>query len=277
MSRLLTTGILQQAINQSASGGLLLDLYPNAIRAYSLRQLKSGITNVVRVRRSSDDAQQDFTETQITDGTLTGFCGSGDGFVVTWYDQSGIDDHASQSNPLSQPTIVLAGSVLLGNTGKPTISKPDSADVYLELTQYVALLGSGSFQVYEPKNLGTLNSYTGADSTVRFLTRIATNGNIANRNGGATYNGGVANYGQINLYSYGQNAAGDVYSINNGVSQTGVIAAYQRIGTRLFDIDSTVSGGIDISEIVFYEEDMFANQQKVDAINDNINNHYNIY
>ena len=65
----------------------LLDTY-SAAAAYSLRQLKTGVTNVVRVRRS-DNAESDFTADEITDGTLTTWTGANDGFVTTLYEQSG--------------------------------------------------------------------------------------------------------------------------------------------------------------------------------------------
>jgi len=57
--------------------GLLLEDYPGASAAYSLRNLIDTTTNVVRVRRSSDNTEQDFTSTEITDGTLITFTGIG--------------------------------------------------------------------------------------------------------------------------------------------------------------------------------------------------------
>ena len=81
----------------------LLDKYTGAAAAYSLRKLSSSTSNVVRVRRSSDDAEQDFTAAQVSDGTLESFCGVGDGFVATWYDQSGNDNHAVQATTTAQP------------------------------------------------------------------------------------------------------------------------------------------------------------------------------
>jgi len=48
----------------------LLDKYTGAAAAYSLRKLSSSISNVVRVRRSFDDAEQDFTAAQVDNGTL---------------------------------------------------------------------------------------------------------------------------------------------------------------------------------------------------------------
>ena len=38
------------------AGNYLLDIYPGAAAAYSLRQIRTGVTNVVRVRRDNDDA-----------------------------------------------------------------------------------------------------------------------------------------------------------------------------------------------------------------------------
>ena len=101
----------------------LLDEYPNAAAAYSLRDLASASVGsaVVRVRRSSDNTEQDFTATEITDGTLTTFTGANDGFVTTWYDQSGNGVDGVQSTANIQPIIVSNG-VLESDNGKPTIN-----------------------------------------------------------------------------------------------------------------------------------------------------------
>jgi hypothetical protein len=77
---------------------------------------------VVQVRRSSDDTIKSFTATEVTDGTLLSFVGTGgsdNGFVKTWYDQSVSDqagtatgNHATQTTAASQPKIVSAGYLL---------------------------------------------------------------------------------------------------------------------------------------------------------------------
>ena len=77
---------------------------------------------VVQVRRSSDDTIKSFTATEVTDGTLLSFVGTGgsdNGFVRTWYDQSVSDqagaatgNHATQTTAAEQPKIVDAGSLL---------------------------------------------------------------------------------------------------------------------------------------------------------------------
>ena len=104
------------------SGVSILDLYPGATAAYSLRNLRVAVANspVVEVRRSSDNAVSDFTATQVADGTLTSFCGGGSGFVSKWYDQSTLANNAVQATAASQPRIVNAG-VLETDGGKPAI------------------------------------------------------------------------------------------------------------------------------------------------------------
>jgi len=102
----------------------LLDVYTNAIVAYSLRKLSSNYAgSAIRVRRSSDNTEQDigFAGTGDLDiATLLSFCGAGNGFVTTWYDQSGNGYNATQTSALNQPQIVSSGAISYSGT-KPTI------------------------------------------------------------------------------------------------------------------------------------------------------------
>jgi len=97
----------------------------DATIAFSLLDLGLGATNVIRVRRSSDDAEQDFTADQIlqgagVSGSLLNFCGAGDGFVVFWYNQV-LANHASQTVKTLQPQIVATGSLITDELGNPTL------------------------------------------------------------------------------------------------------------------------------------------------------------
>lgn len=99
--------------------GLLLDLYPSAAAAYSVRKLRSAYTgSAIRVRRSSDNTESDigFSGGNLDTTALTSFCGSGNGFVTTWYDQSGNARNATQTTAANQPQIVSSGSVITENT-----------------------------------------------------------------------------------------------------------------------------------------------------------------
>jgi hypothetical protein len=99
----------------SPAANLLLDDYPNAAAAYSLRKLdKDYAGNCIRVRRSNDNAESDIGFTSSGDldtATLKTFVGANNGLVVRWYDQSGSARDASQSTAANQPRIVNAGVV----------------------------------------------------------------------------------------------------------------------------------------------------------------------
>jgi hypothetical protein len=101
----------------------LLDIYTNAIVAYSLRKLSSNyVGSAIRVRRSSDNTEQDigFTGIDLNTSELLAFCGGGNGFVTTWYDQSGNGYNATQTTAANQPQIVSSGTISYSGT-KPTI------------------------------------------------------------------------------------------------------------------------------------------------------------
>lgn len=118
--------------------GLLLDLYPSAAAAYSVRKLRSAYTgSAIRVRRSSDNAEQDIGFTALGNldtTTLTSFCGAGNGFVTTWYDQSGNARNATQSTAANQPQIVSSGNVILNNGKSALQNTSDTQILYLTRT-----------------------------------------------------------------------------------------------------------------------------------------------
>jgi len=97
-----------------AAQNLLLDDYPNAAAAYSLRKLDKDYTgSAIRVRRSNDNSEQDigFVGNDLDTASLKTFVGANSGFVTTWYDQSGNARNATQTTAANQPRIVNAGTV----------------------------------------------------------------------------------------------------------------------------------------------------------------------
>lgn len=153
----------------------LLDAYPNAAAAYSLRLLRSGYFGyAIRVRRSSDNTEQDigFTALGALDTTsLTSFCGSGNGFVTTWYDQSGNARNATQTTAANQPQIVSSGSVILQNS-KPCIDSQSKVLTISSSTSAFNFIHNGTQSticyIGSSTSKAILGNYGGSSSNVGF-------------------------------------------------------------------------------------------------------------
>jgi hypothetical protein len=100
-----------------ASANLLLDQYSGAAAAYSLRKLRTAYTgNAIRVRRSNDNTEQDIGFTASGDldtASLKTFVSGSNGFVTTWYDQSGNARNATQTTANGQPRIMQPNDTIL--------------------------------------------------------------------------------------------------------------------------------------------------------------------
>lgn len=101
------------------AAGPLLDLPAlsglTVVGAYSLQKIRAAYSgSAIRVRRSSDNAEQDvgFAGNALDTASMLTFVGANDGFVTTWYDQSGNTRNQVQATAGSQPRIVNAGAYL---------------------------------------------------------------------------------------------------------------------------------------------------------------------
>ena len=260
----------------SAAAPLLLDTYSGAAAAYSLRKLRTGVTNVVRVRRSSDNTEQDFTATQVTDGTLTTFCGAGDGFVRTWYDQSGSGNHAQQTTNTSQPKIVDQGGLILVNS-RPSVLFDGSNDslAFSTITTSVysthAVIRKGSTS----SNFPTVGIATGNGQSVG----VWSDGKLYENNGTAYVYTSYTNNTNQNLFSVIKNGnnLSDFAGWQNG-TQLGSYSgtpfgsiAFSGLGVRTADNRHALG---ELQEIVFYLVDQTTNRAAIEA---NINAHYTIF
>ena len=266
----------------------LLDAYGGAAAAYSLRGLSANYTGpVVRVRRSSDSTEQDFTAAQVTNGTLTTFCGAGNGFVRTWYDQSGNGNHTSQTTTTKQPQIVSSGALNLLNT-KPAL-KFDGSDDFLSGGD-VLDLGSNSLTGFAFSELGangTIYAKSLASSeagrysvlaessvTISLLDVIvsATNATVATVYAKGLFSQQIINGSTNKLFVNAVERASvsiSSYSALN-TSRRFLLGAYNNAtdtGELLF-----LNGSI--SEVVLYLSNQTSNRT---AIESNINAHYAIY
>jgi hypothetical protein len=290
---LLATGTTTADLTVEAAASLLLDLYPDAAAAYSLRKLRTAYTgSAVRVRRSSDNTEQDigFVSGQLDTVSLLAFCGSGNGFVTTWYDQSGSARDATQTTQASQPQIVSSGVVELEN-GNPAILNTATKGFKTSVINFSSFNNLSFFTIQKTQT-----------NTVQIILETSTN---YNNNLGAII-------GVQELMNYGLSIRGIIpdYIFNNYTpivnsrtlynmyynNLTGVNMSEMYVNniirTEVNFLDSNIvnftnqilslfsrngsSVGVigSYQEFIFYGSDQLSNQS---AINTNINTHYAIY
>ena len=255
---------------------LLLDEYPNAAAAYSLRELSTAFVGqpVVRVRRSSDNTEQDFTATEITDGTLTTFTGANDGFVTTWYDQSGNGVDGVQATANIQPKIVDNG-VLESDNGKPTIN-------FFAVTDSRLATSSDNI-IPQPTTYFTVGRLNNTSTSAFFDSRlIDTNRQVYGNLFGGTRIGLYA-VTELEIMPYtpetiisttifnSTNSKGYVNGIEKGVGDAGTRSInWGTIGSYV----NAIAGNISTQEVILYPSNQDANRLPIET---NINNHYLAY
>jgi hypothetical protein len=288
----------RRVIGSASKQQLLLDEFPNAAAAYSLRLLSSSYTgNCIEVRRSSDNALQNigFVNGVLDTASLLSFVGAGNGFVRTWYDQSGNVNDCVQTNN-NAPLIVINGDLVKNTNNINSIDfESTGGRVRLEFTQKNAISGVdyiGVFTMYQ--NLSdSVRDFFGftlpnnnarfviADSRInpfrtRFEFRRLDNSPISSAEEltASTTDNKVMTF--IRNYANASNLIrrNGVITISSITSDTGLTAT-SNAGTNS-GIGSTFNNTVVkfISEIILYNTNQDDN---IIGIESNINDYYNIF
>jgi hypothetical protein len=270
----------------------LLNEYPGAYAAYSLRQLSSSYSGpAITVRRSSNNQETDigFINGVLDTGSLLSWCGAGDGFVSYWYDQSGNSRHLEQTSTAEQPRIVLTGSIETSN-GKPAIF------VNTDRRMFYTISGGGNgtnpssfFTVVTPVDNSTTSLFgiSVVTSNSEFLA-LGTNGvsqSIAatsNDSGTVSTIIGLSTsnntmYLATNL-NINQTSTGRKLFVNSTNEYTSTIAQAEQFFTsiRLNRMNNSDLGvGIaKWTEMIHYKTSQTSSRSGIET---NINNYYSIY
>jgi len=268
-------------IKPPAFTGLLND-YSGAAAAYSLRLLDNTYTgDAIVVRRASDNTTQNigFVNNELDTASLESFCSGTDGFVTTWYDQSGNANNATQATASSQPKIVSSGSTILEN-GKAVVQFDGINDN----------IKNTAFSLDETINLSNaivakFNSIL-ATQYIYASRKVSTNRSaigIGAANGILSYQKrtDVIRTKSISVDSsqkliFTENITPELYL--NSSSSTGSDGIYNSGSDNSLYIGSNSNNtqylNANIQELIFWQIDQSSNQS---GIQTNINSHYNIY
>jgi len=267
--------------------------------AYSFRKVVSTATTSFRVRRSSDNAEQDigFVGDDLDTTSLLTFVGAGNGFVTKMYEQNGSGKDLTQTVATSQFQIVASGVVNTLN-GKASCITGISVSKFmttLNLFNLSVVNGVSIFSVTKPI------THIGGAFNVDWIYSIGAGGtsspsrffdnNISGAVGNpTTYNSNTQAGGSLisTPYTSGTKLQGHfIKSGDNKYYQNAVIvgsnsnslvtpSSNQRlvINGISWSIGSTSSSNQYFSEILFYNSDETSN---LTAIQNNINSYYSIY
>jgi len=260
----------------------MLDIYPNADVAYSLRKLREAYTgSAIRVRRASDNAEQDIGfdfSGRLDTSSLTTFCSGTNGFVTTWYDQSGNSNDATQSTAAYQPKIYDSSTGVITENGTAAIQF-DGSDDYLSFTRIQNI--EGLFAVAY-----STRSATYASTLIRDATSNDLRGMSMRKSPGYWNMQQIQGYPRSSSYAISSNASYLMYIMANGtnsqyalngdadslVAETDLISSSE-IGRYHFQpANYNLQGGV--KELIFYPSDPSSNRTGIEA---NINDYYAIY
>jgi hypothetical protein len=202
-----------------------------------------------------------------------------DGFVETWYDQSGNGNDATQSVAASQPKIVDAGVLVSGDTGKPAFTG-DGVDDILSLSSSINF-GTGEFFVSTVVDVDNTGGVVIGSASPNWMLLVTTSSiQVRSSNTNTIYiisPDSVLTAGESYLISLSR-VENDITAYVNGVAQADVETV---VSTDTFSADRFLQRGTNgnpypdpVSEVIIYASDQSANRV---AIETNINDHYNIY
>jgi hypothetical protein len=275
------------------AAGLLLDDYPNAAAAYSLRKLRTAYTgNCVQVRRSSDNTTQNIAFLgNIADTTaIKTFCAGTDCFVSIWYDQSLNARNATQTTNANQPRIILSGAFTYEG-GWPTVVFDGSND-HLRTDAVSATFTTTSQKDYYAVGRGVNNAYgnfvsagtVGTTTFIRFtldntqrveLIKRGDNGVLATARSGVINNNTRALWTSVDTGTNATIYRNNTIVVNNVSFTTGTgNFTVGGIGALVYNSGNVILDYLNgnIQEIVLYNTN-----QTPSGIHGNINAFYSIY
>jgi hypothetical protein len=277
------------SIGSRASAGkggnpLLLDTYSGAAAAYSLRKLNSSYSgSAIRVRRSSDNTESDigFTSSgDLNESALLSFVGSGNGFVHTWYDQSGNGFHVSQTTNANQPRIVNAGVVEKVDSNASIFY--DGTNDFLRNTSVTMQIRAVHHVTKSTKNSGVQtivrHGNESADVSTTQFFRFENAAYLSAGGANLTFSAstsvtpsnkllGTSLFDSSSLSQYINGVAGSVDNVGTTLgSNTILLNIGQHFGAEYFQGR--------MLEIIIYPSDQSTNRT---AIESNINTYYSIY
>jgi hypothetical protein len=275
-----------------AAANLLLDDYPNAAAAYSLRKLDKDYTgSCIRIRRVNDNAETDigFVNNYLDTNAISSFIGTNESRVTVWYDQSGNGRNATQSVAANQPYISVTGGIITTMNATAGFIRKG-----LVINTNIRLINNFS-TISQPITTFSLIRYDNAagnagviyDSYNNTQSALYNKGTTESPNQKYTLAAGTALSGttnmntNINIISALHNSTSSNIYINGGLDASGNAGTNGLNGLSIGNLrgnPSPIAGGYvlggRIGELIIYGSNQSSNRTGIES---NINSYYGIY
>jgi hypothetical protein len=257
----------------------LLDTYSGAAAAYSLRLLDSTYTgSAVEVYNGSSYADIGFNVFgELDTVALAAHCGSNDGFVSVWYDQSGNSNDATQTTTANMPKIYDGTTGIELDNGEAAINGISDSFLAGTLSESIgntltaftvanAVSLSGTYDYLAGNNDNTTRNWVfGYDNNVIFslsptFSTVSVSAGIWHQQRLASY---ALNSGSGTFYFDGTSVGSNSPGTNNWGDKIAILNAH---GGRYWNGK--------IQEFILYPSDQSTNRTDIE---DNINTFYSIY
>ena len=261
---------------------LLLEDYPGAEGAYSVRKIRYAYTgDAMRIREDSGNTETDIgfdSNGDLDTAAIASHCGSANGYVVTWYDQSGNGNDATQSTTTKQPQI-YNGSAVLTDNGKPALKYVTTNSLRLPNAMLPSAINNcSSFTVQSPTSGISLQLGDETSPANRWFLAF---GYI-----GSDYFGYAGTFNAINLGSttstqklltaIAGSTQGNAQAFANGTSKGSLAlsSAVPTSGKGYIGRDTNFVFNGNMQEVIVYHSDESSNRTGIES---NINTYFSIY
>jgi len=267
---MIPVGILTAAATTNFVG--LLDQYPGAAAAFSFRKLRNAYTGpCIRVSSTGVGVPQldiGFVNNVLDTTTLLTFIGANSGYIITWYDQSGNGNNATQTNG----ALIVSSGVLITDSGKVAAT---NIGIF---TLNTAIVPNSSYAAFSVMSRITSNGFMTSFSglTLPIISLAYNNSILYNYNLVTEISYNFTSTGRFLFTTINQSTVQSAYL--NGTIKTVTTNPYAGTGNIVRIFGRSPVEGFEFTgktqEQIFYNISQSSN---VTGINNNINTFYNIF
>lgn len=267
-------GNFYQAVTSNKSkAGLFLDRYPGSIGAYSLRKIRSGYSgDCIEVYNGTSYADIGFSNNLLDLTALASHCGSNDGLVSKWYDQSTQGNTAVQTNSTLMPKIYDGTTGVELDNSKPTLQWTNKYMTAqgVEINGYLAsaAVADIDYSTVAAALWAILDNYNdgseviGLPSPERIQYRLDIRDSIRSKTSGKM------------LLFTNYDTTTQTFSVDGSATTTAVSTTNNATGLEIGKRNNANSYTGSIQSLIFWGNDQSANRADIET---DLNDYYGIY